>query len=305
MTDIAGLTNALTDIMVNVRDCELEYLGLEKARYKRMKNIDESRFFELMSKKKKTYYQAGSPANLIFNTSLLGLKTALLGTVGKDEIGKKYIEKIKNSGIKSIISECSGNSGICYVLISPDGERTILTDTGVAKEFSFDMNELKKARILHTSGYELVTNPDRTLEVVDYAKKINSKISFDLADPEMIKRQRGSVEQIISKTDVLFMTEEEAEELTGLEPEKALKEMSKICPVVALKKGARGSVVRKDNRQYSIQTYPSKIISTCGAGDAYASGFLFAYLSGLSTKECGNMGSYIASRVCNSKKSHL
>lgn len=303
--DLVGLTNALTDITVNIQDNDLENLGVEKGSYKGLKNIDPEKLAKILTGRKKSYCQAGSPANVIINAQLLGLNTALFGTVGDDDIGKMYIKNLRKTGIKPFISRFKGKSGICYILVTPDGERTNLPNLGVSREFNFNLNRLKNTRLFHTSGYETVTNPDKTEEAIDYAKHQKAEISFDLADKKMIKQQRKTIEKIVEKTDILFVTEEEAKELTGDSPLKSLKELSKICPIVSLKRSSKGSIVRKKDEQYKVQAYPTKLINTCGAGDAYASGFLFAYLRGFSLEECGKMGSYIASRVCSSEKSNL
>ena len=95
-------------------------------------------------------------------------------------------------------------------------------------------------------------------------------------------------------------------ELTQLPtPLKALNELAKICSIAVLKRGKKGSVIRSKSKQHLIDAYPTKVKSTCGAGDAYASGFLFAYIKQFLVEECGKFGSYIASRVCASEMSHL
>lgn len=305
MLDVIGLTNALTDIVIKVSDTEMEHLGIKKAMHNSLSRINQNEFYKMILKKDKDYIPSGSPANMIFNSNKLGLKTGLIGSVGKDELGIEYIKTICKEGIESYIKVCEGKSGVCYVLITPDGERTNIAKIGVANDLGFDLAKTKRAKILHTSGYELDVNVERTLEVIDYIIKDGAKLSFDLANDEMVRRHRKSIESIVNKTSVLFMTEEEAKELTGQNPLKALKEISMICEVVALKKGQKGSEVRRGREQHKIKTYSSKIKNTCGAGDAYASGFIHTYLKKGGLNDCGNMGSWVASKVCGSEKSHL
>ena len=121
----------------------------------------------------------------------------------------------------------------------------------------------------------------------------------------MVKKQRKRIERIVRRTDILFATEEEARELTGKPPFKALEELAKICPITILKRGKKGSVVRTGNKNYKIQAYPTKLKNTCGAGDAYTAGFFSFYTNEFPVEECGRMGSYIASRVCASEGSNL
>jgi sugar/nucleoside kinase (ribokinase family) len=226
--------------------------------------------------------------------------------VGYDNFGNNYIDNLKLVGINPIFKKTSGKSGICHILVTPDGERTNIASIEVSGDFpAIERLEGLNPKIFHTSGYEIASNPEKCEEIIDYFKNKKIKISFDPASRSTIKQKRKSIEKIVGKSDILFVTEEEAKELIDLPPFKALKELSKTCKVVALKRGSKGSVVRKNNQQYKIPVYPSKLINTCGAGDSYATGFLFAYIQKLPLEECGRFASYIASRVCSKEESHL
>ena len=121
----------------------------------------------------------------------------------------------------------------------------------------------------------------------------------------MIKKERLAIEKVIELSDILFMTEEEAEELTFKDPLTALKLMSQSIDFVCLKKGERGSIVKRSDEEYYIPIFPVKLASTCGAGDAYASGFLYGYLNGFKLQDAGLVASKIASLVCSLESSHL
>ena len=303
--DLIGLTNALTDITFKVSDDELKDIGVEKGSYTPFRKIDKTKFSEILKGKEFEYSVAGSPANVIINASKLGLKTGLFASLGYDEKGDRYIKFLEERNIIPFIYRSTDESGFCYIMISPDGERTNTTQIGAAEDFYFKFKNMKGANFLHTSGYELVTNPDKFKEGVEYAKKHNVKLSFDLADKIMVRRQKEYIENLLDKVDILFATEAEANELTGESPRKSLELLSKVCPIVSLKRGKEGSIVKSKNEEYEIKPYPVKVINKCGAGDAYAAGFLFGHLRGFSLEKSGNMGSYIASRVCASNESHL
>lgn len=305
--DLIALGNALTDITVKVKEKELKDLGMKKGDVSGIRRVNSDLFSKIISEKKQEICQAGSSSNTVFNASKLGLKTGLIGSVSYDSIGEFYLETLKKYNIKEIFNITEGKSGICYILVTPDGERTNIPDLGVSGNFNPDYEKLNslETRIFHTSGYEVASNPDKAKEIINYFKDKGAKISFDLAADSMIRGQRKTIENIVEKTDILFATEEEAKELTGKTPFKALAELSKICPIVSLKRGKKGSVVKQKNERYKISIYPTKLINTCGAGDAYAAGFLFAYLQKFNLEECGRMASYIASRVCGIESSHL
>jgi sugar/nucleoside kinase (ribokinase family) len=303
--DLIGLTNALTDITFRVTEIELGKIGIKKGGSNSLKEINQKIFLEILKQKEIKYCVAGSPGNVILNSSRLGLKTALFGSVGCDSKGKNYIKTLNENRITPFINQSIGDSGFCYILITPDGERTNIANIGVSGNFYFDFEKLKDTKFFHTSGYELITNPEKVKEAIKYTKKYGVKLSFDLADKTMVKREKSSIENLLEKIDILFATEEEARELTGESPYKSLELLSEICPIVALKKGRKGSIVKSRDEEHKIEPYPVKVMNTCGAGDAYASGFLFAHLKGFSLENCGTMGSYIASRVCASNEAHL
>lgn len=302
--DIAALTSAITDIIIRVTDDDLHRFGIRKGVLNNS-CVDEEKFQKEILSKEREMVPAGSSANVVFNASAFKLQTSLLGTVGNDSIGRNYIQSLNEAGISPLLSVSDGPSGVCYVLVTPDTERTFLTKIGIAYKYDFDLSKLGKTRIFHTSGYELLTNPERTKESIQYAKNKGAKISFDLSDPIVITRHRTDLEAVLQTTDFLFATTEEAEELTGRLGENSLDELRYLCPVVALKRGKDGSVVSDGKNKYVIPAYNTLIINTCGAGDAYTAGFLYGQILGFSLNECGHLGSYFASKVCGRKESHL
>jgi sugar/nucleoside kinase (ribokinase family) len=304
MTDIAALTNAITDITVEVDEAFLGRYGLRKASFNHTRDYEAS-FKDELSRMPHEITPAGSSANVLFNLASFGLYTSLLGTVGDDAVGENYLKAIYEARIYSLINISRGPSAVCYVMITPDHERTMLTKIGVAYRYDFNLSKLDASKIFHTSGFELLTNPERTLETIDHAKAKGAKISFDLSDPVVITRHRDDLESVLDKTDILFATTEEAGALTGIYTDSSLDELKDICPIVALKKGKDGSIVTDGKSRHIIPAYPVRLVNTNGAGDAYAAGFLYSYFLGESIETCGQTGSCAASTVCGRKESHL
>ena len=303
--DMAGLSNLYTDIIVSVGDGELEKLGVKKGSWTSAKKVDGKILEEVVRGKERRVCYAGSPANTVFNCANLGLATMMFGSLGQDEIGRGYREELQRAGIKQNIASVCGKSGMIYALISLDGERTFIAEKGVAGNFGFDYRDLKDVRLLHTSAYELETNKEVTKRCIKMVKENGGEISFDMAGVSSVRSMRGEIENILGDVDIMFITEEEAEEFGGESPYKVFKKLSKVCGKVALKKGACGSSVREGCREYHIPIYETKVVTTCGAGDGYAAGFLFGYLKDFSIKGCGEWGSEVASNVCGIIDSHL
>jgi hypothetical protein len=306
--DLAGLTNAMTDLLIHVEDKDLMQWGLQKGIFNSGIGISKHKFLEDVERRQKKTVAGGSPANVIHCAAKLGLSTALFGTVGNDSYGRNYVKELENTSIKPLFHVSEGSSGLCYILITPDGEKTTLADIGVAGHYDFDLKKMKGAKLFHTSGYELMTNPEKVSEAVEYAKSIGVKVSYDLAAPKAVQGDfLPLVQRMCEKyIDILFMTEEEAEAFRNCSPLEALHEMSEFCEVVALKKGAKGSAVIKGAEFYEQQILPAKVANTNGAGDAYAAGFLCAYLkSGGDARHAAAIGSNVAAIIVGIEQSHL
>lgn len=298
--DMIGLTNALMDIIVEVSDEELERFGLKKGFYNRRSELDVDGILRMVADRDKKLVPGGSPANTMHGAAKLGLSTALLGTVGTDDYGREYIIQNMGDNLLAMMKVVDGQTGAVYILVTSDGEKTSFADVGVAANYDHDISGIDSA-FFHTSGYELCTNPEKTLELALGAARKGMRLSFDLADPKMVVKQVKNIERLLSRVEVLFTTEEEAQELTGYLPESALRALSCTCKIVVMKKGSKGSVVRTRDSQFEIPVFPAKVVDTDGAGDAYAAGFLAAYVKGLGIEKCGSMGSAFAAAVCSVK----
>jgi sugar/nucleoside kinase (ribokinase family) len=109
--------------------------------------------------------------------------------------------------------------------------------------------------------------------------------------------------------NIVFANEEEARSLTGKEPAEALEEMMAMCEVAVVKVGREGSLVGSGQLavgswqlavgswQYRIGAIPVKSIDTTGAGDLYASGFLYGIVNGYPLEKCGKIGAILAGKV--------
>ena len=156
---------------------------------------------------------------------------------------------------------------------------------------------LRKSTLFHVEGYQL-NDPDLVFRTLETAKAAGLIISIDLANAEIVCRNKTFIRQMLNEyVDVVFCNELEAEELTGLSPAEACDELSTLCSIAVVTMGEQGSWARRGNEKIHMEALPTKAIDTTGAGDLYASGFLHGYLKGASLKECMWQGTYIAAQV--------
>jgi sugar/nucleoside kinase (ribokinase family) len=97
--------------------------------------------------------------------------------------------------------------------------------------------------------------------------------------------------------DIVFANEEEAKTFTGMGISESLKIISDICEIAVIKAGAEGSFIQRGEEIVKICSLPVKCLDTTGAGDLYASGFLYGYASGLPLDKCGLLGALLAGHV--------
>lgn len=301
MTKILGMGNALVDIMTKLdHDGILDKFSLPKGS---MQLIDIDKSDKLLSESKhleKQLTSGGSAANTIHGLAKLGIETAFMGKVGKDEFGEFFHNDLKNSKINPVLFFSKSHSGRVVALISNDSERTFATHLGAAIELSADdlKSELFKGyNYFHIEGF-LVQNHELLHKAVQLAKENNLMVSLDLASYNVVEDNLEFLKTILIKyVDILFANEDEARAFTGKEPEEALEILSELCEIAVVKTGSKGSLIKKGNEKHKIDVIKVESFDTTGAGDLYASGFLFGLSKNYPLKKCGKIGTILAGKV--------
>lgn len=301
MTKIIGIGNALVDVLTQLENDELLVtLELPKGS---MQLVDATKSNEIQERSKdlkKQMASGGSAANTIHGLAKLGVETAFIGTIGEDETGDFFHNDLINNNITPLLIKSKSPSGIANAMISKDGERTFGTFLGAALELS--ANHLKDEQfrgydMLHVEGY-LVQNHELLEAILKTAKSNGLKISIDLASYNVVEENLDFLKEMVEKyVDIVFANEEEAKAFTGLEPEEALNEISKVTDIAILKVGKKGSMIKQGDTIVNVDVREIEPIDTTGAGDIYAAGFLYGLINNIGFKKAGEIGSLLASTV--------
>ncbi|MCB1107844.1 MAG: adenosine kinase [Chlamydiia bacterium] len=242
----------------------------------------------------------GSGANVLKGLAQLGKKCAIIGKVGSDEKGEYYVKKMEELGIVSFLQKGSLPTGQTVCLITPDGERTFRSYLGASHSLSdLNINEgiFNKTRLFHIEGYQLI-DPDLVTRTLKGAKESGALISLDLANAGIIRQNKEFVHSVIENyVDIVFCSEIEAGELTGLSASSACDKLSAFCKIAVVTMGEKGSWACSGNQKVFMEAFPVKTVDTTGAGDLYAAGFLYGYLNGEPLRRCAWIGSFVASHV--------
>jgi len=301
MKKILGIGNALVDVMTPIsNDDILDKFSLPKGSMT-LVDAGKSRLVkEETAKFRKRLASGGSAANTIHGLSMLGAKTGFIGSVGKDETGDFFENDMKKAGVRTMLLRRKTETGTAVALISGDSERTFATHLGAAVELSSrDLKPefFKPFQILYMEGY-LITDRDLVEKACKTAKANRMKIALDLASYNVVDAKIDDFRYIISEyVNILFANEEEARSYTGSAPAEALDKLSRQVEVAVVKTGREGSLIRRGEEVVRTGILPVLCKDTTGAGDLYASGFLYGYAKGLPLDKCGALGALLAGNV--------
>lgn len=301
MKKILGMGNALMDVLIELEDENLLHTfklskgGMQLIDHEKAQHIDK-----VTSHLPKTFTTGGSASNTIHGIANLGTKCGFIGKIGKEEKGDLFSKDMENNGIHPMLIKSNSMTGFATAFVSTDGERTFATFLGAAAEMTPDdlSPELFDGyTIFHIEGY-LVQNQELIKKAVVLAKQKGLQVSLDLASYNVVEANYDFLHDLVNNhVDIIFANEEEAKAFTHAEPEEALDKIASMCEVAVVKIGSQGSWVKRGNEKHRIHSYSAQRKDTTGAGDMYASGFLYGLAKNYPLEVCGKIGSYLSSHI--------
>jgi sugar/nucleoside kinase (ribokinase family) len=137
-------------------------------------------------------------------------------------------------------------------------------------------------------------------KMVDICKADNQQIAFTLSDLFCVDRHRDSFAELIkSNIDILFGNEEEICAMTNSTSiEQGIAYAKELNITAAITLAERGSLIIKNNQVIEVPAIDiDKVVDTTGAGDLFASGFLYGLCQNKELAECGHMASVAAAEI--------
>jgi len=301
MTKVLGMGNALVDVLAIIEnDRLLETLDLPKGS---MQLIDESKLkiiSEEINKLETEIVSGGSASNTIVGLASLNIATGFIGRIGKDNYGTFYKNDLIKYQIYSHLIEADEASGVASTFISKDGERTFGTYLGAASRLT--AGDLKKDYFegysyFYIEGY-LVQNYDLIRTAIILAKQAGAKVILDMASYNVVEESKEFLQEIIPQyVDVVFANEQEAKTFLNLEPEEAVTALSKQVDIAIVKTGAQGSWAQQGEEKVFVPACRVNCVDSTGAGDLYASGFIYGLIKNFSLEKCAMTGTLLAAEV--------
>lgn len=303
--DVAGIGNAIVDVLTQTDDAFLEGEGLAKGA---MTLVDETQAAQVYDKAGPAMEcSGGSAANTIAVMARLGAKTAFMGKVKNDAFGKIFGHDIRSLGVHfdTAAAEDGPATANCLVLVTPDAQRTMLTYLGASIHLTprdIDLEVIKAAKVTYLEGY--LWDPEEAKEAfrtaAAAAREAGREVALSLSDPFCVDRHRADFLDLIEgHVDILFANEAEIMSLYEVDDfDAAIEQVKGHCKIAVVTRSEKGSVVVSDAGVQAVAAASvSKVIDTTGAGDAYAAGFLYGYTQGEDLATCARMGGIAAAEV--------
>ena len=299
---VVGVGSALVDILAREDDEFLQKTGAIKGG---MKYVDKEFIERTMSRasRKPTMVPGGSACNTVIGIGKLGGHARFVGKRGKGKLGGFFETNLRKNNVDPVLFTSSSFTGRVLSIITHDAQRSMFTFLGAASETQpeeITKNCFENAAIVHIEGY-LLFNEDLILAALTAAKEAGALVSLDLASFTVVEESIILLKKIVKDfVDILLANEDEALAFTGYSDEvKAANALSEHAHIAALKVGERGSYIAHDGNIIKIEPMVlDTAVDTTGAGDLWASGFLFGLVNGNSLEQCGKLGSACGYEVC-------
>lgn len=303
MKRVIGIGNALTDMLVNLKnDRVLDRYNLPKGSMSLVDSRLQTDISKSVAGLPYSLSLGGSAGNTIRAMARLGCDVGFIGKVGPDKTGDFFVQALENLGVEPFIFRGRQRSGKCVSLISPDGERTMVTHLGAALELSSGEITPKLFECydcLYVEGY-LVQDHELIRAAVRAAKQRGLKVAIDLASFNVVDENQEFLRALVQESvDIVFANEDEAKAFTGeAEPLNALQAISEITELAIVKIGIKGALIKQRGEVVHVGIMAAaKRVDTTGAGDFYAAGFLSGLCDGLTLRQCGTIGAITAGKV--------
>jgi adenosine kinase len=304
--DVLGIGNAIVDVIARTED---DFLIKQKMHKGAMALIDEARaaaIYDAMGPAVEV--SGGSAANTIVGAASLGARAAFVGKVRDDELGRVFSHDIRAAGVAFDTPPASDGPATArsYILVTPDGERTMNTYLGAAQDLhpnDIDGDAVAAAGIIYLEGY-LWDPPhakDAFLKAAKIAHGAGRDVALTLSDAFCVDRYRAEFLELIRSgtVDLVFANERELHSLyqtadfdTAL---SALRAEARLAVVTRSEKGCL--VISREETEVVPANLVERVVDATGAGDLFAAGFLVGLARGFESRTAAHLGALAAAEV--------
>lgn len=300
---VVGIGNAIVDVITQADDSFVELMGIEKGIMQLVGRERGELLYGAMTGRVQA--PGGSVANTLAGLGNLGLKTGFIGRVHADALGRFYADEMEKDGTDFVNPPVEGGelpTSRSMIFVSPDGERSMNTYLGISSELSAEDVSASVASdtdIMFLEGY--LYDKDKGKHAFNRAAELTTaaggKVGISLSDPFCVDRHRADFRTFVQNMDFVIGNEHEWESLYQTDLSTALETAAGECGLVVCTRGGGGVVLVRGDEEVVVPVTRVQPVDTTGAGDQFATGFLFGYATGRSLEICGKMGCVAAAEV--------
>ncbi|SMX33653.1 adenosine kinase [Maliponia aquimaris] len=302
---VVGIGNAIVDVLTRAEDSFLDHMGIQKGI---MQLVDRARAETLYgAMRDRIEAPGGSVANTMAGIGNLGLRSAFIGRVHDDALGRFYAGSMAGDGTDFVNPPVAGGdlpTSRSMIFVSPDGERSMNTYLGISAELGpEDVSEdvAGQADFLFLEGYlfDKDKGKEAFLKAARACKAAGGKPGIAISDPFCVERHRADFLKLIEHDmDFVIGNEDEIRSLYQNDDLEAdLRAVGAICPLVVCTRSGDGVSVLHEGTRIDVPVDKIVPVDATGAGDQFAAGFLYGLATGADMETSARMGSCAAREV--------
>lgn len=303
--NVIGIGNAIVDVISHGEDTFLDLMGIEKGIMQLIERDRAELLYSAMKDRVET--PGGSVANTIAGLGQLGLSTAFIGKVKDDALGRFYAKGMEASGTafpNPPVADAAVPTSRSMIFVSPDGERSMNTYLGAGADLAdsdVPANAFVGSQVLFLEGYLFDKTEGKTAfeEASRQMHASGGKSGITLSDPFCADRHRADFQRLIAN-EMDFVIGNEAEWTTLYETSDltaAMDQACSVCETVVCTRSGDPVILRQGDTRVEVPVNRVVPVDATGAGDQFAAGFLFGYVTGQSLADSGKMGAIAAAEV--------
>ncbi len=240
--------------------------------------------------KSSTVMPGGAAGNVISGLARFGVDCRFYTTVGEDRDAELYISSLKEWGVDVRYVVSHPKTGRCNIYVDKSGERTFFVHPNAAGRITLQIDdfELEEIDYLYLDPFPAKESFEFHLNVARRGKRRGCKIMINPGFP-YTSLGFETFSRILSYCDVVFMSKDEMRDFS-------VEDLQSCVELLVVTLGKDGSMAFTGGRVYHIKAFETEVVDTTGAGDAFAAGFIYAYLRGFDVETCLKVGNFVASR---------
>lgn len=302
---VVGIGNAVSDVIAQASDTFLDHMGIEKGIMQLIERERAEVLYAAMDGRTET--PGGSVANTIAGLGTLGIKSAFVGRVADDALGRTYAKTLAEEGTAFPNGPVAGAAlptSRSMIFVSPDGERSMNTYLGISSEVGPDdvpSDVLADTDYVFLEGYLFDKDPGKAAfyHAAEIAHEAGAKVGISLSDPFCVDRHREDFRKLVAGAmDYVICNEAELLSLYQMDDlDAALSACAAECELVVCTCSGDGVLIKSGDTRIHVPVQEITPVDATGAGDQFAAGFLYGLVTGQTLEVAGKMGCAAAGEV--------